>query len=305
VNRSQLMQLLKSLSIKSLYDRGSDIYGCCPFHDDAHPSWGISVVKPGHPSGCFTCKNGLTSVVYLVAKIKKISVEEAHKYCCQYGDVLIPDVAPQFFDIEKSIIDSDKKAHLNLPVVTDYRQISQNLLMDSQIRYDGFNNQVQVPYRVRKFDRRKRKSFISLEGFVSISVGDGKKKKLYSPPWFNHRDHFWSIPEYLSSKCGFLILVEGHTDALKMYDVGYRNVMAVGSCSMSKTQRESLHNPGEIIIMFDNDSSGKRGSIQTATSMPVIGGCPVSIAFLKKSKDPFDATKEEIEEAIRNRSIVV
>lgn len=83
-----------------------------------------------------------------------------------------------------------------------------------------------------------------------------------------------------------LILVEGNMDAIRLYAMGIKNVLALMGVSLTKEQVEvikSLRVP--VVLMFDNDEAGEIATYQNGTILEE-AKVDIRVVRLSKAKDP-------------------
>lgn len=83
-----------------------------------------------------------------------------------------------------------------------------------------------------------------------------------------------------------VILVEGNMDALRMYENGFKNTVALMGTAMTSKQVNILkHLRVPIVLMFDNDEAGALATL-TNGKMLREAKCDVSVVRLTGEKDP-------------------
>lgn len=85
-----------------------------------------------------------------------------------------------------------------------------------------------------------------------------------------------------------VIIVEGNMDAIRMYESGFKNTIALMGTAMTSKQVDiikKLRVP--IVLMFDNDDAG---ALATHTNGKLLkeAGCTISVVRLEGEKDPDD-----------------
>lgn len=101
-----------------------------------------------------------------------------------------------------------------------------------------------------------------------------------------------------------VIVVEGNMDAIRLYSVGIKNVIALMGTSVTKEQIESLRKLRcKIILMLDNDNAGETATLAIGNLLEE-NNIPFEIVRLSGEKDP-DAYiikngKETMLDTIRN-----
>lgn len=105
---------------------------------------------------------------------------------------------------------------------------------------------------------------IALIGRTLLGEEERKQKSLikYKNTVFKKGNYCFNLnfaKEHILKE-GFVYVVEGQLDAIKCYEFGIKNVVAVGSSSLSAYQFATLiRYTDNIIIVFDNDEAGLKG----------------------------------------------
>ena len=103
-----------------------------------------------------------------------------------------------------------------------------------------------------------------------------------------------------------VILVEGNMDAIRLYSVGIKNVVALMGTSLTKDQIEALKKlRAKIILMLDNDSAGETATYMVGNTLEE-NHLSFEVVRLSDAKDPdsyiiefgCDAILENIKNAI-------
>ena len=95
---------------------------------------------------------------------------------------------------------------------------------------------------------------------------DGEKPKYKFPANFKKSLELFNLHRAIAASNGPLrsvILVEGFFDTMKLYQAGYRRVVALMGSSLSEAQAELLIEQFQsVILMLDGDEAGRRASDQ-------------------------------------------
>src|SRR4051794_13035607 len=75
----KLIEWCRKLGIQQLRESQSNIRGCCPYHGENRPSWGISTSEP-HAFGCFAC-NAKGTLFHLLVQVDGMSPKKAKRIC--------------------------------------------------------------------------------------------------------------------------------------------------------------------------------------------------------------------------------
>lgn len=275
MNRNSIKQVLSQLGAFELKDSGESVMTGCVLapwtHEggtDRRPSLGVKEDQGMSVAHCFSCgfRGGMISLVKRYAsyavpegKINEDQVKQLVDYIFLAEDeevTVVPDMveAPKPSEDVLSCIG----------VWHDYfeeRGITKSSFDQWRLGYSKETNRALFPV----FDKKEP------VGIIGRSV---EKKPLIKymndPPKFKKSSYLYGLhlcPPDIKN----LIVVEGPIDAIKvnqyLEDSIYRCVAIMGS-EPSKAQMDLLtENAEEVICMLDNDSSGKKGTIDLAKGL--------------------------------------
>ena len=88
------------------------------------------------------------------------------------------------------------------------------------------------------------------------------------------------------NKSKSIIIVEGHIDAIRVYSIGVKNVVATMGTALTKEHITLLKKlNAKIILMFDNDEAGLKGTIAIGEEL-IKNNLAVEVVRLSEEKDP-------------------
>lgn len=236
---SNMLALCEYFGIHQLKVHRENIIGCCPFHGETRPSWGVSFVKMVH--NCYSC--GMRGSVFHM--IWNLLPDPSVR---QVQDILerfrldLPDTeeewgrVKEYTPIPYHYLDA-------YPVLKDFRGHSTEFLEKNNFRLSTVDGRVIVPF------------FVNGEFLGMLSHGmNPKTVPLYDMPF--KRNLF--IPKTAIAN-GQLILCEGFADALRINSYGWNNVAALNGTSFTQEQELQVRNlitGHTVVCMFDNDRGG-------------------------------------------------
>ena len=244
-----LYRLLESLGIERLKKSNENYMGCCPYHEELNPSWGISKNEP-HFFGCFGC-GAKGTLATLLRDHSKYSEKEIRRLC-RLGDEdkQLPVLAS--IEVPKYLLDEDCLYAYQRPFrIYAYlysRGIPFWLTTLAECAYDALDNRVIFPWKDHQF----------LVGVTGRSLDPNNPLKTL--PYFNTKKgkHL-----YMPSSCLTptpLVLVEGEIDALKVFASGHTNVAAIGFGHFTDAQALKIVSSGtmHVVSFTDDDETGER-----------------------------------------------
>lgn len=132
------------------------------------------------------------------------------------------------------------------------------ILNDKGIFYDRFRDRIMFP-------------IYNLSGRVVAFAGralnpEADAKYMNSPEtpiYFKSRTLFglnWSKDSI--RKTGFVVIVEGYTDFMRVYEAGYRNVVAVSGTAFNENHARVLKRfTSKVVLCYDGDEAGRKAAI--------------------------------------------
>ena len=246
----ELKALLEKLGIRRLVQRGHNWMGCCPFHNENNPSWGISVREP-HFHGCFSC--GAKGTLH--GLLLKKGYSHAHAQALAYKEDPTEFEMPEFGDPRRE----------NVLETIDYRLLFPYSLRKSAIRYlhsRGILTKTALRAKLTYDHIQKRVLFPwyyhgLLVGVTGRAVDPDNRVKTL-PYYGTSKGQCLYLPSG-KIRPGALCLVEGEIDALKVHQAGFKNVGAFGFGRLSKQQAALIRKSSatEVILFTDDDETGR------------------------------------------------
>lgn len=286
MTKDQLRSLLEYLGVQQLTERPHDYTGCCLLHGERRPSWGISHAKPGHPWSCFSCGASGRSVISLVQAVQDVRRQEAEHITFRFGHV---DIVDMDFSVKPDSPIPAEYYYMAYPPLEEFRGYSKEFLMAMCLRKSPAG--VIVPY------------YIDGTFLGYIEYFPGNERRIDPKYGFRFKQHlFVPRPDRLRDKP--LILVEGFTDALRVWSYSYRNVAAIGGTSFSAAQKEEVlrMDPPSVVCMFDADSGGTAAFENVRRRISEV---PVFKAASYGAKDPDLMSPAGFRNAWTNKALVL
>lgn len=297
MNSDEVILCLEALGFTnvSLKRGGStEVVASCLFHDDSIPSFGVSLVKEGHPCSCFAeCFRG--NLVSLAKRVLGLSFGRAFDFVKKFGDIEL---------VESSASFSPKK-------------IEAAWAVEFQFYLDQFRRM--SPFDRRMLDRFLRDRLLDPKDlYLSKRVGWNPESKCLIFPWHNRgmRGHSWrgvgnallkqydprfqkpSESLFFTKKPDRTVVVtEGPLDALAVTTSTGLAAVAIGHASPSRAQADLICRLAEtVILMLDNDAGGIRGVENAARIL----GDRVTLRFSPKldGKDPSRSSPQRVRRAV-------
>jgi len=161
-------------------------------------------------------------------------------------------------------------------------------LMNSRITFPIFKSNKIIGISGRAIDNKTEPKYLN-------TIGLQKNTTLYA---------LNITKNYIKSE-NKAIITEGYFDALAVYKIGFKNVVAIMGISLSQEQLNLLKKYcNRVLLLLDQDKTGTEATLKLLLFL-ALNNFSVEIAFLKDYKDPNEALinnpnklKESIENAI-------
>ncbi len=304
--------------------RGKNYFGVCPFHDDHSPSMSVSEEKQIYT--CFSCGatgnvfkfiSDYENISFLEA-VKKCSLlcgidfnygkkpakrnklydiysfaslvyqnnlyslkgQEARNYLASRK--LSNDIIKEF-EIGLSLNEPDLLTKALLNKYDDKILLKSGLVNEGEYNlYDIYRNRIMFPlydlsgnivgYNGRIYNSKSDSKYIN-----SKETDIFKKGELL----FNYHRAKLNTRDY-----GFVIIVEGQIDCMRVYQSGYKNVVASLGTAITKTHAMLLRKlSSNIILCFDGDKAGEKATDSAINELEKLGLSP-NVVRLEDNLDP-------------------
>lgn len=125
---------------------------------------------------------------------------------------------------------------------------------------------------------------------------DGSEPRYLFPPGFRKSQVVFNLHRACAEAAGRqgCVIVEGFFDCLRVFQTGYRKVIALMGASLSEAQEKLLlARFGELVLMLDGDEAGRRATQQLAARLR--GRSSLFIAEVPSGRQPDQLSSEEIQ----------
>ncbi|HPD18546.1 MAG TPA: toprim domain-containing protein, partial [Candidatus Goldiibacteriota bacterium] len=110
--------------------------------------------------------------------------------------------------------------------------------------------------------------------------------------------NLYNLNNARKSSDGFLILVEGYMDAIKLFSHGIKNVVASLGTALTDDQMKILKRyTSKIVVLYDMDDAGRKSAIR-AGEIGFKSGIEMLVAHYEGAKDPDDFIRQKGVEAM-------
>ena len=308
--------LLRFYRLENLKRDGQKLIGPCPVHQGKSPrSFHADLDK--NVWHCFTKCQGGGNQLDLVAKKEDISIRDAALKLQAFfqteqttapattpapkaARIAPPTTAPPATTIPPSpatppqepIKENDTAENPPLNVKLDLKADHPHLTDDRKLKVETtqhfgvgycargiFRGMIAIPIHddegtlVAYAGRRLKPVDIREHGKYKLPKGFRKELVLYN---------FHRAKEYQKEQG--LILVEGFFSTLKLYEAGFRNVVAPMGCELSDQQARLCAEAKEVIILFDGNDAGYKG--MTTAKAKLTPYVPVRVVKLAVGTEP-------------------
>lgn len=283
-----------------LSKKGRNYFGVCPFHDDNNPSMSVSPERQIYK--CFSC-GATGNVFTFVMDYEKLSFVDAvrilgdkvgiktgnfknkNMYNANQKYYELYDYATSFYQnnlassqgkkaldyLRKRKIDDDAIKHFKIGLslasenltkilkAKNYNEIELEKYGISNGNYDKYQDRIMFPLsdslgRITGFSGRVYNNFSEAKYINTMETDIFKKgETLYN----------YQAAKNEARTKGFVIVVEGFMDVIRLYVNGYKNVLALMGTAMTKEQALLIKKvSNEIYFCLDGDNAGRKATIK-------------------------------------------
>lgn len=142
-------------------------------------------------------------------------------------------------------------------------------------------------------------------GFGARALGDAKPKYLNSPETelFNKRALLYGFPQVAGAvrREGSVLVVEGYTDVLMLYQCGIQNAVATLGTAMTDQHLKMLSGYADTIhLLFDPDEAGEKAVERIEKMVRTAADLKLDLRVLHLAQDPADWLLEHTDEEFRS-----
>ena len=301
--------------LEGLKQKGDELVGRCPFHQETKGSFRANLVK--NVFHCFGCK-AKGNILDFVSLKENVSIREAALLTQAWFGIgsessqTAPGEEKRTKRIESPLEEkneekgaiSEEKSSVNPPLNFALK----NLDPEHPYLFErGLTKETIQTFGLGYCSRGLLKGWIAIpihneKGELVAYAGrwpgeDPPEDRYKLPPWFQKSLVVFNLTQAkkLAKEKG-LILVEGFFGCFKVWQAGFKNVAALMGSSMSPEQEalivESLGQNGRLILMFDADEAGQSCTDQVVSRLA--NRTFVKAIRLEPGSQPDKLSQEEI-----------
>ena len=309
----------------TLTQKGSNLFGLCPFHSEKTPSFSVAPDKGIYY--CFGCHKGGGAVNFIM-EIESLSYPDAVRFLAKRAGLEVPEDEAYQSQYQKQerlwalcqelLEPSGEQARayiikrgLSKATVTrfglGFSPNEWSALLDAMTQkgyareeileaglavsgknggmYDRFRNRLMFPI----IDIRG-----NIIGFGGRVMDDSTPKYLNSPETliFNKRKNLFALNIAKKSKQGRIILTEGYMDAISLHQYGFDCAVASLGTSLTEEHANILAKyTDQVVLTYDGDEAGQNA---TRRAIPMLEktGIQVKVLRMQGAKDPDEFLKK-------------
>lgn len=257
--------------LPSMKQRKNELIGFCPFHKESKASFHVSLTKNAFQ--CFGCK-AKGNILDFVCQKEGVDLREAGALIGQWfgigqGQIVVPgakekatkEIKGQELAKEGETINPPLKFTLRLD--PDHPYLKERGLAGETIEHFGvgycarglMKGRIAIPIHDEKGE---------LVAYAGRWPGDPPKDegKYKLPPGFQKHLVLFNLHRAINEPSEKkLIVVEGFFDCFRIWQGGYRNVVALMGSTLSREQEDLLVNHAQAaVLMLDRDDAGRKAT---------------------------------------------
>lgn len=287
---------------------------CCPFHDDKSPSCVYNFDT--QRLFCFSCSAKGDVFDYLAKKLNTNKFKDTLDFLVKFTGVS-PTAMDTSIDSHKEY-KAYKRVFESAPKKNDFEFFSEeDIRAMVELRGDfyrdrGFSKETLDFFEVG-FNPKEKRVVLPVRDQDGALVGatgrtiykDYKEKNIAKWKHFKGSkisENFYNINngiKFAKEKNGVIIIVEGPNDVMRLYEAGYKNVIACLRNAITRQQKTVLvKNFMSVYLFLDNDSGGIAG--KSSIYENIKGYFDIYDVQGPEGKDPGDLTNQEIDHAFKH-----
>ncbi len=249
------------------------------YGSDSSGSMSIKVGPGRSKWKCWACHkagNDLDSLIKQRAYYEGVNYDHLVALTKETDFTEFDDVFGFFEEIEEVIVPKVNEEYLSkFPKLTSWERFEDKTVIEYGIRYDKEKNRIVLP--VCKPDG-------TVVGAQGRAVADGQNPKYYNYENFQKGRCLFGIQVGEGST---VVLTEGPTDAMKVYEATGLTGAAMMGSSLSTSQAKLLRENEEVILALDFDAAGSKGAnvaaalLMSDMTVKVVNWPPIHEAFCR------------------------
>jgi len=293
--RVPITAVLDHYRIQGLKRSGKDhLRGRCPLHSgDSRDAFHVDTAQ--QVFHCFACQAG-GSVLDFVAAVERCGLRKAAEQLARWRAIPASDAEPRPRTVKETVtkkIESIPRLGFRLRGVDprhpylNARGIHEATAVQFGVGFYSGPGLMQHRLVIPIEDE-----FGRLAGYCGRSL-DGSEPRYKFPRRFPKSQLLFNLHRAAATRQSGVIVVEGFFDCLKVYQAGFRSVVALMGSSLYERQRELLaRHFRHIILMLDGDVTGRRAS---SAITPVLSAyCPTEVVELAEGSQPDQLAEQNL-----------
>lgn len=286
----------------------SEYKGICPIHDgDTLPSLYVNPTKGLWK--CFGCDLG-GDVISFIQEVEGLDFKDAVEFLGEGQQIQFKstnselETSVSLFDLPKN---KKKEYELDEDILKEYTRYTHEYLLKQgfdkeildffQVGYcynpsDVLYNRITFPWRCEEG------RLVAISGRDTTEKKDCKYKALKGSKKIDYLYNLNNAKYYTNDG---LIICEDEKSVIKLWQWGYKNVVALGNKDLSNRKWLLRKYTDTAILCFDNDERGREGRNKAIQELKILINIEV-IKILGEYKDAAEIrTKEEFDKFYKNR----
>jgi DNA primase len=298
--RVPISAVLEHYRIQGLKRSGKvHLRGRCPLHvGEGRETFHVDTAE--QVFHCFSCRVG-GSVLDLVMAIESCGLRQAAEQLSSWRVIPVNESEPSSLAIVKPTV--TKKIEPVPPLGFRLRGIDSR---HPYLKIRGIHEATAAEFGVGFYlgpGLMHRRLVIPIEDEAGQVVGycgralDGSEPRYKFPPRFPKSQLLFNLHRATATRQSHVIVVEGFFDCLKVYQAGFRSVVALMGSSLYQRQRELLvQHFRHVSLMLDGDVAGRRAGSAIA---PILSAnCPTDVIELADGAQPDQLNEKSLHQIL-------
>ncbi len=293
-----LAAVLAHYRINELRRSGQDqLRGRCPLHGgEGRETFHVNTAE--QVFHCFSCGAG-GSVLDLVAAVEGCELREAAQKLSAWGTELGTAVGAQKATVTKKTRSVPPLKFRLRGVDVRHPYLAARGISEATAREFGIGFYAGPGLMSQRLVIPMDDEAGQLVGYCGRSL-DGSEPRYRFPPGFAKSQVLFNLHRATATGQSTVIVVEGFFDCLKVYQAGFRSVVALMGSALYEHQCWLLRQRfGQLVLMLDGDAAGRRAS--AAISAKLSAECSIGIVQIAENTQPDQLSEQFLQELLRGK----